>query len=554
MLFIDKYYTLAYINLNYPILLDLKISNKDFWDFNLSEHPKICNCDLFEEPIFCINFNDIYKNCSNDIWIDSISPSKTIKNFGITGYDNRFLPSLDSDLVLDGEKQFCLTAINGENFCYNLLSGSPIQFCGGFFQGFYKIKGEDYQVLPEYFPNGWTAEFYLLKSSCTCDSELPTLNETYPNNDGIFYYYGTRAENKFCSLKEHLLNYEFQSGSTFLQSSIRDQSHIQAPNNINPFLFFNEPTLCEYEQEIEFNLKDCCNDLKYNALAFRITPEGRIGYRYLATSGTCIEKKYQEELKIYEKYSVESNLFSNTVFNLVTIKFAPYEKHDCIPNKQTFGVLSIYVDGYLKLREYDFPNIIPYAFDDLNTKQYGVPFNISVGGGTQGLLEMQVDTPKKYNVCSYKFYLKKNQFLKGFKIDNVEYFTPLEYGYYDRNEIVSFLENIISNKFSKIFTKQTQNYLEFIIDIMVEDFQEIFFSLDIDNDETCCYVNLPSYSQNKPYKFNCFEFTTDNNMCGILEENFAGTFEGFIQSFCLYNKSLSLNEIRCNQKNIYNLL
>jgi hypothetical protein len=542
---------LAYINRNYPVLLDLRLSTKDYWDFQVSEYAKICNCEDINTPLFCVLFNDIQKNCADDVWVEASVEAQTIPDFGITGYDNRFLPDLEADLVLDGDKHFCLTAVDGDNFCYSIQSGTPVQLCGGFFQGFYKLQGVDYQVLPAFFKDGWTAEFYLLKSGCTCEGS-PSLNETYPNNEGIFYYIGTRAENKFCSLKEHLLGYEVQSGITFLESVIKDQSHITPPSDVNPFLFFNSPSLCEYETELEFDLPDCCDGLKYNALAFRITEEGRIGYRYLATSGTCVDRLYQEDFVIREKYSEEAELF-DTQYHLVTIKFQNYEHFECTPNRQTFGVLSIYVDGFLKLREYDFPNIVPYAFEDLATKQYGVPFNISVGGGTQGLLEMQNDPPTEYNVCNYRFYLKKNQFLKGIKVDGVDYFTPEDYGYYDEQLILDFLNPLINEKFASISTKQTQNYLEFTLKLVVNDFQSIYYSVEIDTGtaDSCCDPNLPDYSQSIPYKTDCFSFTTNNDVCGILEDNFAGTFFGFIQSYCLYDKPLSLENIRCNYQNLY---
>jgi hypothetical protein len=66
---------------------------------------------------------------------------------------------------------------------------------GGFFQGFYKIPGYDYQVFPQRVPLGWTAEF-MLKYRWTGDTS-GGLNNRYPDNKGTFFYMGARAENKF---------------------------------------------------------------------------------------------------------------------------------------------------------------------------------------------------------------------------------------------------------------------------------------------------------------------------------------------------------------------
>ena len=547
---------MAYINRNYPTLLDLRLSDKDYYDIQMSDYSVICNCNDIVNPIICMNFNSTDIVYSDNEWDMAISPSGvTITNFGITGYDNRFSDSLDSSWGLDGEKRFFVKKVDGDNFCYDILSGSTTQLCGGFYQGFYKLEGYDYQTLPDYYKDGWTAEFYLAKSGCTCSSELPTLNETYPNNEGIFYYYGTRAENKFCSVKEHLLSYEVSSGVTFLSSIIKDTSHVTPPSDTASFLFYNCPTLNEFYLNatgVTFTLPDCCDNLKYNALAFRITDEGKIGYRYLATSGTCVAGKYEEDLMVFEKYSTE-NIFVDDTFRLVTIKFKNDEHLTCKPEEQTFGVLSIYVDGYLKLREYNFPNIIPQAFDDLASKQLGVPYNISIGGGTQGLLEMQTDPPTEYEVCDYKFYLKKDQKFKGARINGVDYFTVVDYDITIPDEIVSFLTQHLDNKFAEIETKITSNYVEFICRFVVDDFEKVFYSIDVTEGITdaCCNPNLPEYSQSSLLKINCFKFTTDNNICGVLEENFAGSFIGQIKSFCLYGQPLDYQVIKCNY-NIYN--
>jgi hypothetical protein len=51
------------------------------------------------------------------------------------------------------------------------------------------------------------------------------------------------------------------------------------------------------------------------------------------------------------------------------------------------GYLKIYINGYLFMIIEDFEEIIPRELDTQKEKQIGVPFNISWGGGTQGLRE-----------------------------------------------------------------------------------------------------------------------------------------------------------------------
>ena len=54
------------------------------------------------------------------------------------------------------------------------------------------------------------------------------------------------------------------------------------------------------------------------------------------------------------------------------------------------GVLRLYVNGYLFMVIEDFEEIIPRELNTQKEKQIGVPFNISWGGGTQGLRESLV--------------------------------------------------------------------------------------------------------------------------------------------------------------------
>jgi hypothetical protein len=71
---------------------------------------------------------------------------------------------------------------------------------GGFFQGFYKLNGWDYEVFPERVNKGWTAEFMLKprqRDDYTLGMGQTYLNTVYPNNAGTFFYFGTRAENKY---------------------------------------------------------------------------------------------------------------------------------------------------------------------------------------------------------------------------------------------------------------------------------------------------------------------------------------------------------------------
>jgi len=90
---------------------------------------------------------------------------------------------------------------------YSPFEGRYHELYGGFYQGFYKLFGYDYNILPDRVNKGWSVEMILkprLTNEYTPGSGETTLNLLRPNNKNIFFYLGARAENKF---------YHYASGS-----------------------------------------------------------------------------------------------------------------------------------------------------------------------------------------------------------------------------------------------------------------------------------------------------------------------------------------------------
>ena len=99
-----------------------------------------------------------------------------------------------------------------KNTIYNVLSknepnlGYYQQLYGGFYQGFYKLFGYNYEVFPERVNKGWTAEMILKPRNVDqypIDKNINEyLNDRYPDNAGTFFFFGTRAENKYYHIAE----------------------------------------------------------------------------------------------------------------------------------------------------------------------------------------------------------------------------------------------------------------------------------------------------------------------------------------------------------------
>lgn len=153
---------------------------------------------------------------SHNEWVDSINEGVELKDIGFTGVDNGFI-SYRKDIIsnkefydlftgstytIDNDKRFFMTPITGNTLDYqyplSVIKGEEnyFSFKGGFLQGFFKLDGLKYQTLPSKIEDEWCLSFVLRRRG---DYELENniLNKIHPENSGIFFFMGTRAENKF---------------------------------------------------------------------------------------------------------------------------------------------------------------------------------------------------------------------------------------------------------------------------------------------------------------------------------------------------------------------
>jgi hypothetical protein len=219
--------------------LDLKLTNSDYWDFFLAtDEGPAPNCiGLMSGTCFVVwyDFNNlnVYPNSATSAttiyslvtWDEAVNTGYTLNTIGLTGIDNgliSFVPQsgdttnlillsalTGSTLVIpSGDTRLTMTQVTGMtgNYVYPIYHftdttftvGDYKTFCGGFYQGYYKLDGNSYEILPVRVNQAWAAEFWIQPSSSACTGTTgTTLNDTYPNNKGIFFYMGTRAENKF---------------------------------------------------------------------------------------------------------------------------------------------------------------------------------------------------------------------------------------------------------------------------------------------------------------------------------------------------------------------
>lgn len=479
-----------------------KLSSKKQYDFQLADTAiESVNNEL---PLLIdLEYNattGIFQN--KEIWSGAISETKTFPSFSLTGLDNGRVPlNIDFETTLNDipnhfsidetNKSLELYKVTGHtqnlNYTVNYDIDNIVNLQGGFFQGFYKLYGYDYQTLPERHEEGWTISVELKPGA---KNETNTLNDYSTgkgyDTKGFFFYTGTRAENKYWNTFEGVSGYTGINETTYtgvtnnqfiiplnpprvVVKKMKNQflifgrsggkkvctdnntftfgTHMAQDVDKNPHLKSNDNNEVElhYTGRTTFDTYDeISNFLKYgrssgkpvcgteedridyvdengvaydygtafaqndtnndnmsttldvneaipgNALGFRVTDDGTIGYRRIIKKDKCkeydVKFEQTDDYVILEEYT-EKRLIPDRKWYNITLRWTPVGDLNCHSDIPRSGDLDLYVNGLYKHTFKDFEEIINQPLEDDKDKQLGVSYNISVGGGTQGLLE-----------------------------------------------------------------------------------------------------------------------------------------------------------------------
>lgn len=368
--------------------------------------------------------------------------------------------------------------------------GTVAKLQGGFYQGFYKLEGYDYEVFPIRVSEGWSVEM-MLKYQFTGDTNIG-LNARYPENKGTFFFMGSRAENKFYHYADGSpssdtgytrvtsgLTCMHTCGCTVTGGTGADCIPVYQPSGVTSS---NCSCGCPCSCSTEASVKelDPLYDGVSNAMSIRFsgdTGNPRICVKeYLITgscipSGTCLtgtsfvtgvttvewcstkgifdDCRFTQYSEIEHWVQIDAVFERNVYFdckdldylgglgpiveqvytatsanNSVSLVMPPITHEEgysgYTPAKTTqvhindlwlqqrefrLGTLKIFVNGRLFMVCEDFEEIIPRPLNTYKEKQVGVPFNISVGGGTQGLkdnLTFSGDCPAELSGITYQ--------------------------------------------------------------------------------------------------------------------------------------------------------
>jgi hypothetical protein len=202
--------------------LDAKLYNAKYYDFMLykgeaayQDKNDLDNMSIADFSSLNIISGILY---STVLWSGATNEGVVMNDIGLTGMDNGLI-SFKRDRITNeeflellinsqykiesGDTRLFLTPVTGNTQEYDypmyLVETDEEKYIvckGGFYQGFFKLYGHEYQVLPHKIDDEWFMHFELRPRS---DYEVAdnTVNYLRPNNEGIFFFMGTRAENKF---------------------------------------------------------------------------------------------------------------------------------------------------------------------------------------------------------------------------------------------------------------------------------------------------------------------------------------------------------------------
>ena len=211
------------IKINNVRSLNAKILLDEYYDFMLYKGEAYgggTGDECLAADFSKFNIDETGKIYSLSSWTGASVEALNLDDIGFTGIDNGFI-KFRKDMISNHEflniltgstyhidsadTRLFLSPVTGNTleYIYPMSAVTDdegnveyLSFNGGFYQGFYKLHGFDYQVLPTKLDYGWTFNFKL-RPRCDYETLPGTINHKHPENEGMFFYMGTRAENKF---------------------------------------------------------------------------------------------------------------------------------------------------------------------------------------------------------------------------------------------------------------------------------------------------------------------------------------------------------------------
>lgn len=353
------------------------------------------------------DLNTGFTSISLTKWGNAKSDNINLADFGLTAYDNGRVNDTLSKLMLTPQDVLMTLYRVGYNNAtggtfYDLYpmsgvtSGSTVgnyfELDGGYLQGFFKLQGENYEVLTPRFGEGITIENVLRIDS---------------DSSGIFYLMGVRSEDKYnpyfsgeTEMITRIEREEIRTGivgrSESIVKEIIDFSGVTTSkdNYLNAFLdkTVKKKAFSDFANATDVVPTEQPKDASFNnIISFELSQDKKIIFKKINGEGIVDEK-------------ISPNSITTTGWTIITHTFTPNqiitdpEELKCLPRRK--GTLKFYVNGRLF---WTLNDIDEYYFVDIknnNEKVIGVPYNISWGGGSFGLKHSWHYDLETYNLYS----------------------------------------------------------------------------------------------------------------------------------------------------------
>jgi hypothetical protein len=366
-------------------------------------------------------------------WVGAVSDNINLLDFGLTEFDNGRTNKMWSGITLTPSDTLFSMYRVGYNVVrnpasgntsgvtattvftgYNIsgvttgTSGNYFELNGGYLQGFFKLDGYNYELLPSRYNNGITIE---------------TLVNLYSGSSGIFYMMGLRAEDKYNPYfsGETTIEGTVISGRTFDVTSISGVKSSE-DNYLNAFYEteVNRKAFIDWgaRKKKEYKEYPPIDNIKSNVIAFSLTSDKRLAYKYIDENGLIVE-------------NISPNPITATGFTMIAIAFTPNDTINttdpqlflCAPRRT--GKLIFYINGRAQWILNEFPEYFFKALKNQKEKQIGVPYSISWGGGSFGLRHSWHYDYQKYTLYGGQNtqYINNNFFVEADPIPT-ECYTP----------------------------------------------------------------------------------------------------------------------------------
>jgi len=314
-------------------------------------------------------------------WSGAVSDNINLLDFGLTGFDNGRTNKMWSGITITSDDTLFSMYPVGYNEVENPIagetsgvtvttellpitgittgtSGNYFELDGGYLQGFFKLEGFNYELFPARYNYGITIE---------------TILNIYSGSSGIFYMMSARAEDKY----NPYFSGETMTGTTTTGVTTSFDNYLDA---LEPHEVINSGFSMPEENMYRTVYSEVppLDNIKNNAIAFELTQDKRLAYKYINNEGLIVTNS-------------SPTILNQTGFTIITMVFAP-DAPVIAPRllecaEQRLGKLIFYVNGRAVWTIKEFPEFYFKSFSNDKEKQEGVPYSISWGGGSFGLKE-----------------------------------------------------------------------------------------------------------------------------------------------------------------------